>query len=281
MFPTMVGGLRNNTWMNTQHYLYRNSSQLPAALSGGYFLVFNNNLNERKFVMNFDLENNENGRSMIEMLGVLAIIGVLSVGGIAGYSKAMQKYRINKTIEQITLIAGNIRAFFGPQKNYLGVYCNGYSCNTTDGCMGHSGVDSDGNITYAQNGCPIIKKAKILPDEMITVNAAGKITSITNPFGGWVNLFTEHKSTFGDNQAFSIGYDFGDDMEACIELLSHDWQASGMVAVYTDTSSKGEAIAKVPLSVEAATNFCVDSDDENLLFDIDWNWWSDGLYIYE
>ena len=31
------------------------------------------------------------GRSMIEMLGVLAIIGVLSVGGIAGYSKAMQK----------------------------------------------------------------------------------------------------------------------------------------------------------------------------------------------
>ena len=27
---------------------------------------------------------NESGRSMIEMLGVLAIIGVLSVGGIAG-----------------------------------------------------------------------------------------------------------------------------------------------------------------------------------------------------
>ena len=27
---------------------------------------------------------NESGRSMVEMLGVLAIIGVLSVGGIAG-----------------------------------------------------------------------------------------------------------------------------------------------------------------------------------------------------
>ena len=37
--------------------------------------------------------NNESGRSMIEMLGVLAIIGVLSVGGIAGYSRAMMKYR--------------------------------------------------------------------------------------------------------------------------------------------------------------------------------------------
>ena len=38
----------------------------------------------------------EKGRSMIEMLGVLAIIGVLSVGGIAGYSKAMEKFKINK-----------------------------------------------------------------------------------------------------------------------------------------------------------------------------------------
>ena len=36
------------------------------------------------------------GRSMIEMLGVLAIIGVLSVGGIQGFSKAMEMYHWNK-----------------------------------------------------------------------------------------------------------------------------------------------------------------------------------------
>ena len=41
-------------------------------------------------------KNFEKGRSMIEMLGVLAIIGILSVGGIAGYSKAMEKFKINK-----------------------------------------------------------------------------------------------------------------------------------------------------------------------------------------
>ena len=35
------------------------------------------------------------GRSMIEMLGVLAIIAVLSVGGIAGYSKAMLMWESN------------------------------------------------------------------------------------------------------------------------------------------------------------------------------------------
>ena len=41
------------------------------------------------------------GRSMVEMLGVLAIIGVLSVGAISGYSKAMMKYKLNKQAEQI------------------------------------------------------------------------------------------------------------------------------------------------------------------------------------
>ena len=46
----------------------------------------------------------ENGRSMVEMLGVLAIIGVLSVGAIAGYSKAMMKHKFNKQSAQISYI---------------------------------------------------------------------------------------------------------------------------------------------------------------------------------
>ena len=45
---------------------------------------------------------------MIEMLGVLAIVGVLSVGGIAGYSKAMQKYKINKMLDDYTMLTTNI-----------------------------------------------------------------------------------------------------------------------------------------------------------------------------
>ena len=42
---------------------------------------------------------NESGRSMVEMLGVLAIIGVLSIGGIAGYSMAMNRYRANEILD--------------------------------------------------------------------------------------------------------------------------------------------------------------------------------------
>ena len=48
---------------------------------------------------------NENGRSMIEMLGVLAIIGVLSVGGIYGYTTAMKKYKSNEVAQTVSMLA--------------------------------------------------------------------------------------------------------------------------------------------------------------------------------
>ena len=48
------------------------------------------------------------GRSMVEMLGILAIIGVLSVGAIAGYSKAMMKYKLNKHAEAVNMLINNV-----------------------------------------------------------------------------------------------------------------------------------------------------------------------------
>ncbi len=208
----------------------------------------------------------ENGRSMIEMLGVLAIIGVLSVGGIAGYSKAMMKYRINKTIEQITLIAGNVRTFFASQGNYDGVRC---TCNNTS-CSGQSTGD----------GCPVIKKAKILPDEMITVNADGKITAITNPFGGLFFLYTIDKSKDGDNQAFQISYQIGDNVEACIELLTYDWRVANANVVAYD--GKDLYNLKVSVSIDDAVKVCSDNYlDKNIsiLVDVDINssYWEDAI----
>ena len=51
------------------------------------------------------------GRSMVEMLGVLAIIGVLSVGAMSGYSKAMFKYKLNKMSEQYNQIISAMIAY--------------------------------------------------------------------------------------------------------------------------------------------------------------------------
>ncbi len=47
---------------------------------------------------------NEHGRSMVEMLGVLAVIGVLSVGGITGYRYAMNKHRANEFMKDFQII---------------------------------------------------------------------------------------------------------------------------------------------------------------------------------
>ena len=67
----------------------------------------------------------QGGRSMIEMLGVLAIIAVLSVGGIAGYSKAMEKYKLNKVTEQYSYLFqgliehGDSLRLSGPEDKFL------------------------------------------------------------------------------------------------------------------------------------------------------------------
>ena len=54
----------------------------------------------------------ESGRSIVEMLGTLAIIGVLSIGGITGYSYGMDKYRANRTMYDVNVRAVDVLAQF-------------------------------------------------------------------------------------------------------------------------------------------------------------------------
>ena len=62
--------------------------------------VYNQRYTSRKVASKFK----QSGRSMIEMLGVLAITGVLTVGSIIGYSRAMRRHLLNKQREQISYI---------------------------------------------------------------------------------------------------------------------------------------------------------------------------------
>jgi type II secretory pathway pseudopilin PulG len=47
----------------------------------------------------------ESGRSMVEMLGVLAVIGILSIGGIVGFSLSMSRYKANAMLDKATKYA--------------------------------------------------------------------------------------------------------------------------------------------------------------------------------
>ena len=57
------------------------------------------------------------GRSMVEMLGVLAIIGVLSIGGLYGYSKAMERHRTNTALKDIEVMVLATRDFYRNEKD--------------------------------------------------------------------------------------------------------------------------------------------------------------------
>lgn len=79
----------------------------------------------------------QSGRSMIEMLGVLAIVGILSVGGLVGYSMAMERHKINETVYQMNQLILDIADLYADQDSY-------------------SDLDND-----------IIIESKLLPDSMI------------------------------------------------------------------------------------------------------------------
>lgn len=155
---------------------------------------------------------NENGRSMVEMLGVLAIIGVLSVGGIAGYSKAMNKFKINKTTDQISMLVANIRTIYSTQGNY-------------------EGLDNARAVKFG-----------VVPNDMIGA-AEGEGTEATqdlkNAFGGSVVIAADAARDGTDDEAFTIEYN-GLSSEACVTLATGDWgsgQSSGLLGVAAQKGS--------------------------------------------
>jgi Tfp pilus assembly protein PilE len=96
--------------------------------------------------------NTQSGRSMVEMLGVLAIIGVLSVGAIAGYSKAMMKYKLNKQAEQV-----------GSILDYVNIHLDDFKRSKT---------------TISTNMIPTLTKLDVIPKEMVRMNTTSKIYDI-------------------------------------------------------------------------------------------------------
>ena len=151
---------------------------------------------------------NESGRSMIEMLGVLAIIGVLSVGGIAGYSQAMSKFKVSKTTDQVQTMVTNIRTLFAGQRSYDGL----------------AGTGGDYTTAYTMG---------ILTDE--TWDKTNK--KATNPYGGSILLGTPNS-----NHNFSITYN-GLSGDACTRLTMADWgdASSGLVGLIVSGAAQSEA----------------------------------------
>ncbi len=155
---------------------------------------------------------NESGRSMIEMLGVLAIIGVLSVGGIAGYSKAMNKFKTNKVADNVSMIVANVKTLYAQQNTYTGLN------NGTAVSMG------------------------VIPDELGTIYSGSGDTAtatLTNAFNGRVYVEKSDSTDTNDGKAFIIEFN-SLSREACITLATNDWGSgfsSGLIAIQASGTS--------------------------------------------
>ena len=158
--------------------------------------------------MGISIIKNQSGRSMIEMLGVLAIIGVLSVGGLVGYSKAMERYRVNETINQVTHIVQNTRDLFKTQPNLYG---------------GMSFDNKYMSVSTYENRI-LADKAKLFPEVLVK-------NDYKNLYGGDIRFYADGRFSADDGKAFILMFQ-GVPQESCIELATRDWQSSlGLIAM--------------------------------------------------
>ena len=78
-------------------------------------------------------KHSEQGRSMVEMLGTLAIMGALSVGAIGGYSYAMNKHRTNELIYEATKRAQWVGTQLEMNKNAQNIGFGGFGTDEFGG----------------------------------------------------------------------------------------------------------------------------------------------------
>ncbi len=117
----------------------------------------------------------ESGRSMVEMLGVIAIIGVIAVGGITSMSYIDSYFRTSSTLLEIDQMASDI------------VDLCSWSTDGYEACLGNEG-----------NATQLICSEKVLrcPDKNGGVNRwGGKITVAPNGDSNFKIVFTEVPSS--------------------------------------------------------------------------------------
>lgn len=178
----------------------------------------------------------QSGRSMIEMLGVLAIIGVLSIGGIAGYTKAMSKYKITKATDNLTMLLADIRTLYADKQAFVG-------------------LSNESVLEYE-----LAPSGMVGPDEDTLVNA----------FGGSV-FVTPVKYNGITAAGFVVVYN-GMDKASCMNLATSDWgngvfgitvNGTNIEAAPADTIVPEIAPADLPISLNKADQECSSDSPTN------------------
>ena len=199
------------------------------------------------------------GRSMIEMLGVLAIIAVLSVGGIAGYSKAMEKFKLNKAMDEYSmLIYGLLENLDYIQK------LNSENTNL---------IESAGLIDFAFG-------LNLVPDSYKKIN----FRRMYDPYGNIIQLFSRnnrlvidmylggaldedgniaHNTNFSGKLCQSLMTDLVQPLHSAVHHIFFTYKSGA--AYYGDSTCKDNPNAKCLSSITLSDindicNYCIDEE---------------------
>lgn len=186
------------------------------------------------------IKTEQTGRSMVEMLGVLAIIGVLSVGGISGYSKAMAKFKLTKVQDQLSMVIMNIRTAYATSPGY-------------------PGLDNS-----------IVATNKLVSQEMVVGSTSSNVKLI-HGLGGEVQISAVDSLDGIDDGAFGISL-AGLGKDACVSLASSDWGTDGLLGITVASSGNATVTgannliepSKLPISYSKALDYCK-SNSKNVI----------------
>ncbi len=102
--------------------IFRPTLRLSPPIGGFFFAKSKKNLQKKKNVVKYIYRDvtltggnmrkntkNECGRTVLEIIAVIAIIAFLTVGGLAGYSYLIQKFKRNETADQVNQLVLNVK----------------------------------------------------------------------------------------------------------------------------------------------------------------------------
>ena len=170
---------------------------------------------------------NQSGRSMVEMLGVLAIIGVLTAGGLTIVGKARHQQELTQLLSETAEIVSSIKKmacdYDNGYKSYVNMLCqsgaqpNGTECTFSE------------KNSYITTTSDVTVKAKPSPDELSATE--------TNYFIVEIDNMTE---------------------DACVYLASSDWgrrNTNGFVGAYFGNSAPAN-LSDEPMDPATAATDC-------------------------
>ena len=172
--------------------------------------------------------NMQTGRSMIEMLGVLAIIGILTVGGFGLVTKANMQRKVAAVVEEIGDLAQKVRIV---ARDYTG--------------------DTGDMTSYVYNG-------KAYPDTLEYSSTSFSGTEDTTYTVSYTKQSSTNSFTF-TIQANNLT------TEMCMEVLTTNWgspSTSGFISI----AMAGESALTLPVDIGTASDKCGDSNSVQLTF---------------